>query len=338
MIEGLFGFLPHFGQPLLLLLLLLLPVLWYWQRQTERKRKASLRFPSLSIVKKTPPTWGIRVRKGFVYVRLGLLGLFFIALARPQKGESTQETTTDGVDIVLTLDISSSMKTMDFKPKNRLVAAKQVIEDFVQERKTDRIGLVIFAGKSFTQCPLTLDYNILVQFLKQVDFGMVEDGTAIGTALINSANRLRDSEAKSKVVILLTDGENTAGEVNPVTASKALKALGIKVYTIGVGKNGLNPIEIEDPLFGKRIAQVETRIDEKTLQEIAQTTGGRYYRAQNPKALKEIYKEIDTLEKTEINTNTYTRYSELFIGILLCALVLLLIEIVLINTRFMKIP
>jgi Ca-activated chloride channel family protein len=219
-----------------------------------------------------------------------------------------------------------------------LHAAKGVIEEFVLGRKADRIGLVIFAAKSFTQCPLTLDYGILVQFLRRVDFNMVEDGTAIGTALLTSANRLRESKAKSKVIILLTDGENNAGEVDPITAAKAVKALGLKVYTIGVGKKGEQPMEIDDPFFGKRIVSVPTKIDEKTLKKIANITGGQYFRAQDPKTLQAIYEKIDAMEKTEIKTSSYTRYHEKFIPLLLAALILLGIEIILINTRFMKIP
>ncbi len=329
---------PHFHSPYYLLLFLLIPVFIYLKIRASRHRKASIRFPSLKVVKKIPATNAQRMRHMLFVLRICALSLFIVALARPQRGESREETSTHGVDIVLALDISSSMKTMDFKPKNRLHVAKTVVENFVLGRNSDRVGLVVFAGKSFTQCPLTLDYGILVQFLKRVDFDMVEDGTAIGTALLNSANRLRDSNAKSKVVILLTDGENTAGEVDPVTAAKAVAALGIKVYSIGVGKEGEQPMEVEDPFFGKRIVNVPTKIDEKTLKKIAETTNGQYFRAQNPKALEEIYATIDEMEKTEIETTSYTRYHELFSKLLLLALALLFIEIFLSNTRFMKIP
>jgi Ca-activated chloride channel family protein len=271
-------------------------------------------------------------------LRLAVIALMIIALARPQRGESLKDESTHGVDIVLTLDISTSMKAMDFKPKHRLHVAKQVIEDFVLGRSEDRIGLVVFASKSFTQCPLTLDYGIMVQFLKQVTFNMVEDGTAIGTAILTAGNRLRDSKAKSKVIILLTDGENNAGEVSPITAARAVKSLGIKIYTIGVGKSGEQPIEFDDPFFGRRIVTIPTKIDERSLKKIAELTGANYYRAQNPKALKEIYAKIDALEKTEIETITFNRYHELFAGLLLAAMFLLIIEVVLTNTRFMKIP
>jgi Ca-activated chloride channel family protein len=246
--------------------------------------------------------------------------------------------TTQGVDIMLVLDVSSSMRTLDFKPNNRLFVAKKVMEEFILGRHHDRLGLVVFSGKSFTQCPLTLDYGILVQFLRQVNFGQVEDGTAIGTAILNTTNRLRASTAKSKVMILLTDGSNNAGEVDPVTAAKAAKALGIKIYTIGVGKEGDQPMEFDDPYFGKRIVTVRTDVDEPMLRTIASLTNGQFYRAQDSKALENIYGTIDKLEKTEIKTTSYYRYQELFANLLIAALILLLFEIALANTRFMKIP
>jgi Ca-activated chloride channel family protein len=266
------------------------------------------------------------------------VSLMCIGLARPQYGESIEDVSTNGIDIMLALDISGSMRTLDFRPQNRLFVAKKVIENFVTGRSHDRIGLVVFAGRSFTQCPLTLDYGILVSFLRKVDFGLVEDGTAIGTGLMNATNRLRLNGAKSKVVILLTDGANNSGEVDPLTAAKAAKALGIKVYTIGVGKEGEQPIEIDDPLFGKRIVSQKTDVDMPTLKAMAELTGGKSFRAQDAKALEGIYGQIDKLEKTEIKTTSYYRYHELFRNLLLAALLLLLLEIGLANTRFMKIP
>jgi Ca-activated chloride channel homolog len=330
--------LPHFQNPYFLLGLLLLPFLaWDYFRKNQR-RKASIRFPSLAIVKRVPVSLAYRARHMLLILRLSAIALLCVAMARPQYGESIEDVTTNGVDIMLVMDISSSMKIMDFRPKNRMFVAKKTVEDFILGRKHDRIGLVVFSGQSFTQCPLTLDYGILIQFLRRTDFGMVEDGTAIGTGLLNGTNRLRASQAKSKVIILLTDGENNAGEVDPITAAKAAQALGIKVYTIGVGKEGEQPMEIEDPLFGKRIVSVPTRIDEPMLRTIASLTGGKYYRAQDAKALQEIYTSIDKLEKSEIKTVSYYRYHELFRNLLLIALVLLLLEIALANTRFMKIP
>ena len=330
--------LPDFQNPAFLAGLFVIPFLaWDYFRKTQ-KRKASIRFPSLAIMKRVPVSMAYRARHILLVLRLLAIALLCVAMARPQYGEAIEDITTNGIDIVLALDISSSMKTMDFKPKNRLFVAKQVIENFILGRKSDRIGLVVFSGKSFTQCPLTLDYGIVVQFLRRTDFGMVEDGTAIGTGLMNAANRLRQSGAKSKIIVLLTDGANNSGEVDPIMAAKAAKALGIKVYTIGVGKEGDQPMEIDDPMFGKRIVSVKTDVDEPTLKSIANVTGGNFYRARDAKALAEIYQTIDKLEKTEIKTNSYYRYHELFRNLLILALLLLFLEIALANTRFMKIP
>jgi Ca-activated chloride channel family protein len=328
----------HLQQPYILLLLLLVPLLALQQFRFSQNRKASIRFPSLKIMSRIPTTWALKLRHSLLVLRLLTISIMIIALARPQKGTSWDKTFTEGVDIILTLDISTSMSAMDFKPLHRLNVAKSVIEEFIRGRSTDMIGLVVFAAKSFTQCPLTVDYGILIQFLQHVDFHMVEDGTAIGTAILNSTNRLRESKAESKLIILLTDGENNAGEVDPITAAKAAKALGIKIYTVGVGKSGDQPRQIDDPIFGKRIVTVPTKIDEKTLKKIAKLTGANYYRAQNPRALQKIYKEIDALEKTEIETKSFTRYHEMFAGLLIAALLFLFAEIVLTNTRFMKIP
>ncbi len=329
---------PHFQNPAFLAGLAVIPFLAWDYFRKNQKRKASIRFPSLAIIKRVPHSMAYRARHILLVLRLLAIALLCVAMARPQYGEAIEDVTTNGVDIVLVLDISSSMKTMDFKPQNRLVVAKKVIENFVLGRKSDRIGLVVFSGKSFTQCPLTLDYGIVVQFLRRTEFGMVEDGTAIGTAILNATNRLRQSGAKSKIMILLTDGASNAGEVDPVTAAKAAKALGIKIYTIGVGKEGDQPMEIEDPLFGKRIVSVRTDVDAPMLQSIANLTGAKFYRAQDAKALQDIYQNIDQLEKTEIKTTSYFRYHELFRNLLILALMLLLLEISLANTRFMKIP
>ena len=329
---------PHFQNPWFLLGLLAIPFLIWDYLHKNRRRKASIRFPSLAIVKRVPESLAYKLRHILVVLRVLTLGLLCVALARPQYGEAVEDVTTQGIDIVLALDLSTSMKIMDFRPQNRLFVAKRTIEKFILGRRNDRIGLVVFAGQAFTQCPLTLDYGVLVQFLKKADFGMMDDGTAIGTGILTGLNRLRGSAAKSKVMVLLTDGENNAGEVDPVTASKAAAALGIKIYTIGVGRQGEQPMEMEDPLFGKRIVSVPTKIDEPMLRTIASLTGGQYYRAQDPKGLEEIYATIDKLEKTEITSNSYYRYHELFRNLLLLALLLLLLEIGLANTRFMKIP
>ena len=330
--------LPHFNNPWVLWLLLLVPLLALDAARREGKRRASIRFPATAGLRALPSTWSQKLRHVLIVLRLAAVTLIIVALARPQSSESLEEINSLGIDIALVLDVSSSMKTLDFRPKNRLTVAKQVLEDFVMGRKHDRISLVVFSGRSYTQCPPTLDYDVLVQLLRQVDFGRVEDGTAIGTAILNGTNRLRGTGAKSKVMILLTDGANNAGEVSPVTAARAAKALGIKIYTVGVGKDGDQPLEVDDPMFGKRIVMVPTQIDEPMLRDIASLTGGKYFRAQNPKALADIYAGIDKLERTEIKTSNHTRYGELFMKLCWAALAFLLAEIVLAQTRFRKAP
>jgi len=318
----------RFASTYFLLLLCVIPVLLYRYFNGRKVKVGSIRFSDLGTVKKI--RWSIgRERQ---------VALLILAMARPQAGEKGEEILTEGVDIILGLDVSSSMKAEDFKPKNRLHVAKGVVADFVKGRKNDRLGMVVFAAKSFTQCPLTLDYGILLNFLDQIDIGMIEDGTAIGMALATCVNRLRDSEAKSKVVILLTDGINNRGEIDPITAAKAAKAIGVKIYTIGAGKQGSALYPVDDPIFGQRYVRMPVEIDEETLREIARLTGGRYYRATDGKALAAIYEEIGEMEKTEIKTREYIRYTELFWFFLLPAMILLGGEIVLANTRFRKIP
>jgi Ca-activated chloride channel family protein len=329
---------PHFHNPQLLWLLLLVPLLAWDAVRRDGRRRAAIRFPGAEGLRTLPSGWVQRFRHLPLVLRLCALTLLVVALARPQSGERLEETDSLGLDIALVLDVSTSMKTMDFKPRNRLFVAKQVLENFINGRKHDRISLIVFAGRSYTQCPPTLDYDVLVSLLRQVDFGRVQDGTAIGTGLMNAANRLRGTGTQGKVMILLTDGVNNAGEVSPVTAARAAAALGIKVYTIGVGKEGEHPIEVDDPLYGRQVVMVKTEIDEKMLREISAATGGKYYRAQNPKALETIYREIDGLEKVEIKTSRYTRYSELYMPLALAALVLLLLEVALAQTRFRRAP
>ena len=328
---------PHFQNPQAFVLLALIPLLALDYLRRHQQRRASIRFPSLAVVKRMPPSTAYRLRHVLIVLRLAAIALIVVALARPQQGETLEEVSTQGVDITLILDVSSSMKTMDLKP-NRMISAKKVIESFIMGRKHDRIGLVVFAGHSYTQCPLTLDYSVLTQLLRRVDFGHVEDGTAIGTAILNGVNRLRGSTAKSKVIVLLTDGQNNSGEVDPVTAARAAQALGIKVYTIGVGKDGDQPIEVDDPVFGKRIVAIRSDVDMPMLQQIADLTGGKCYRAQDNQALQDIYQSIDKLEKSEIKTNSYSRYRELFMTLAYIALGLLILESLLAQTRFRKVP
>jgi Ca-activated chloride channel family protein len=328
----------HFHSPWVLALLVLVPLLVWDALRSESRRRASIRFPGAGALAGLPTGWAHRLRYLPLGLRLAALTCLIVALARPQASQSLEETDTLGLDIALVLDVSTSMKTMDFQPRNRLYVAKQVLERFILGRKHDRISLVVFAGRSYTQCPPTLDYDVLVGLLRQVDFGRVQDGTAIGTGLLNAANRLRGFGTKGKVMILLTDGVNNSGEVSPVTAARAAAALGIKVYTIGVGKDGEHPIEVDDPVYGRQVVMAKTEIDEPMMRQIAGITGGKYFRAQNPKSLEDIYTEIDRLEKVEIKTSHYTRYRELFLPFAFTGLALLLASLALAHTRFRRAP
>lgn len=304
----------------------------------QRRNRPVAEFSYLGLLDKTGTT--MRVRARWLPTALSVLALVLIvgAIARPQSGTSSREITSEGIDIMLVLDVSGSMKAEDFKPNNRLYVAKQVIREFVKGRTNDRIGLVVFAGQSFTQCPLTLDYDVLIGFLDKIDFGMVEDGTAIGMALANAINRLRDSKAKSKIVILLTDGVNNRGEIDPLTAADVAKTLGIKVYTIGAGKPGNALYPVEDPVFGKRYVYIPNEIDEDVLQQIATRTGGRYYRAQSEQMLEKVYKEISLLEKTKVKIKEYVQYRELFGYLAVAALCALVLGGVLRNTWLRSLP
>lgn len=321
--------------PEFLILLLLLPfLLWY----LGQKDSGRIRFSDLSIGRQLVPSFWVKSLPFLTFARFLVVVLMIFALARPQSSHSREQITSEGIDILLILDISGSMRAEDFKPDNRLHAAKAVIHDFLDHRKNDRIGLVVFAGESFTQCPLTLDYRVLGDLLLNVEIGMLEDGTAIGDALANATNRLRHSTTKSKIAILLTDGENNAGTIDPLTAAQAAKALNIKVYTIGMGKEEGAFIPYHDPIFGLQYSRTRTYVDEETLKEIAEITEGRYFRATDNRKLSEIYEEINQLETTKIEVTEYVRYKELAAYPLLLATLLLTLEIVLSNTRLRKIP
>jgi Ca-activated chloride channel family protein len=236
--------------------------------------------------------------------------LLVLSLARPQTGASRTEVKSEGIDIVLCIDVSGSMRAEDMGPGNRLAVVKDVAKKFVEGRPGDRIGLVVFSGGAYTQCPLTLDHGIVTSLIDQIDFGTVADGTAIGMGLATSVNRLREAKGKSKVVILLTDGQNNAGEIDPATAAKAAHALSVRVYTIGAGSKGAARIPVDDPVFGRRYVTIDASIDEDTLQHIAQETGGRYFRATTAEALQRIYQEIDHMERSEASTVEYVDYNE----------------------------
>lgn len=270
--------------------------------------------------------------------RFIVLALLIVTLARPQLSQSREHQFTEGIDILLVLDISESMRAEDFEGSNRIQTAKSVVNDFLTHRQNDRIGLVVFAGESFTLCPLTSDYSVLVELLRDVEIGQLEDGTAIGDALATATHRLRASESKTKIVILLTDGENNAGSIEPGAAASFAQSFEIKVYTIGMGKEGGARIPYADTTFGKRYREVLTYLDEDTLKQIANITGGRYFRATDTQSLKQIYAEIDRFEKTKFETINVVAYKELAAYFLIPAVFLLGTEILLSNTVLRKIP
>lgn len=328
----------RFANPEYLFLLAIIPFQVYWYIKRNQGKSGSLRYSNIGVVKRVGKSPMMRFRHLTFVLRILAVVLLIVCFARPQSGRTEEEVLTEGIDIILAMDISSSMLAEDFKPKNRLEAAKDVAADFIKGRKTDRIGMVVFAAHSFTQCPLTLDYGILQTFLEKIHIGMIEDGTAIGMGIANCVNRLRDSKAKSKVVILLTDGRNNRGELDPVTAARVAKSFNIRIYTIGAGKRGDALYPVDDPIFGKRYVRMPVQIDEEILKKIADITGGKYFRATNKSSLEEIYAEIGELEKTKIEVKHYTRYKELFVNYLLLAFGLIFVEIVLANTKFRKIP
>ncbi len=275
------------------------------------------------------------------YLRLIAITLVIVALARPQISEARELVTGEGIDMVLALDISSSMASLDFMPKNKLQASKEVVHDFINDRKHDRLGLVVFAKSAFIQSPLTLDHGVLLRLVEELDVATnlnIKDGTAIGLGLANAANMLKDSPAANKVIILLTDGVNNAGAIDPLTAATAIEALNIKLYTIGAGRTGLVPVVIQDPLLGEQIVYQESELDEATLQHIADITGGRYFRAIDTEGLKQIYNEIDKLETSELDVFIYGNHTELAHWFLIPALILILSSLGLSNTYLRKIP
>jgi Ca-activated chloride channel homolog len=325
---------PYAGLVLLILLALLVVHL-----ARGRVRRASLVFPLTSPFRAMPP--GLAVRLRHVPVALRVLGLLLLvaAFARPQTGRHEEEVLTEGIDIALAVDISGSMRTEDFKPKNRLAVAKDVVGQFVRGRRNDLIGLVVFAANAYTRCPLTLDYGVLQDLLSQVDIASrEEDGTAIGMGLATAVARLKDAKGKSRVIILLTDGRNNRGQIDPLSGARLAQAMGIKVYTIGVGTEGEAPYPIDDPILGRRYINVQADIDEQTLQQIADATGGRYFRATDERALKEIFATIDRMERTEIKVRGYTRHTEQFAWCLYPGAFLVLLELVLSSTVLRKIP
>ena len=320
----------EFANPGFFWLLIIIPAMIAWYLWKEQKLQGTM---SVSAVKGFAlPVKSLvpRLRHlGIILRSLALIALI-TALARPQSALSWQNSTTEGIDIIIASDISGSMLAEDFKP-NRLEAGKNIAIDFIKDRPDDRIGLVIFSGEAFTQCPLTIDHDVLINLFKDIKNGMVDDGTAIGMGLATAVNRLKDSEAKSKVVILLTDGSNNGGSIPPLTAADIAKKFNIRVYTVGIGKKGYALYPIQTP-YGVKYQEVKVDVDEVTLNKIANTTGGKYFRATDNEKLKGIYEQIDKLEKAKIDVTQYHKKTECFLPLAILALFLLLAEFLLKNT------
>jgi Ca-activated chloride channel homolog len=321
-----------FSEPLFLYLLLLIPVVIAFYIIKQNKASAALRMPGLNQFANAGPTFRNYLRHILFSLRIIAVTLLIFVLARPQATDKFQNTSTEGIDIVLALDISGSMLARDFRP-DRLEASKNVATEFISGRPYDRIGLVIFSGESFTQCPLTTDHAVLVNLLHEVQSGMIEDGTAIGMGLATAVNRIKDSEAKSKVIILLTDGVNNRGEIAPATAADIAKTYGIRVYTIGMGTQGMAPYPVQTP-YGIQYQDMPVEIDEAILREISQKTGGKYFRATDNDKLVQVYNEIDKLEKSKIDVKQFSRKEEKFLVPALIAFFMLIFEILIRNTLF----
>ena len=322
----------QFANPKLLWLLLIVPAAIVWYVLRHKKQEASVRFSDLNGFAKLPKTWKAYLRHLLFALKVAALALLIVALARPQSSSTNKKSNIEGIDIVMAMDVSGSMLARDLKP-DRLTAAKEVASEFVEGRPGDRMGLVIFSGESFTQVPLTTDHGVMLNMLAEMKNGLIDDGTAIGDGLATAINRLKDSDAISKVIILLTDGMNNSGSVDPYTAADMAKLYGIRVYTIGVGSYGTAPYPVQTP-FGTQIQQMKVEIDEKLLQNIANNTDGKYFRATSTQKLDEVYQEIDKLERSKIEVIEFSRMYEEFYPLVAWALALLLIEFLLRKTIF----
>jgi Ca-activated chloride channel family protein len=317
----------HFADPEYLWLLLLIPavVAWYWYRL--RNYSVPMQISSTAVFKQSVNGWKHYTRHGLFGLRMLSITMLILALARPQTNLNRQDISVEGIDIMLATDISSTMLAEDLRP-NRLEAAKEVAVEFISSRPDDRIGLVVFSGESFTQCPLTTNHALLINLYKEINFGMIDDGTAIGDGLATAVNRLKESKAKSKVIILLTDGINNMGSIDPQSAAEIAELYGIRIYTIGVGTMGtaLFPVRTQ---FGTQYQRMEVQIDEALLKKISALTNGKYFRATNKQKLQEVYKEIDRLEKSKIDVTEFSRKKEEFLPFVIMALLLLTLEFVL---------
>ncbi len=325
------------AHPWMLLLLLVIPAAWYVRHLLRERLEGGLGFA-------TPPGAGRFVSprtiayRALPLVRAIVLALLILSLAAPRLGRTKVTSYSEGIDIVLALDISGSMKALDFQPGNRLDAAKDVAREFISGRTGDRIGLVVFASNSYTQCPLTTDYQVLTSLLDEIQIGDIKDGTAVGMAIGNALNRVKEIPGESRVVILLTDGMNNTGVLDPLTAAGLARDMGVRIYTIGAGTKGKAPYPVEHPFFGRQTQYVEVDLDEETLQKIADLTGGLYFRAQDRESLARIYERIDTLERTRVETEEYVEYRDLGAVLLWPALGLVILELLARVTWLRRVP
>lgn len=324
----------QFAQPWAFALLLLIPLMLFWQWRMKRRAAPALRLTTTSGLAHVRPTWRIRMRPVMSVLRVIAMVAIIVALARPQSSSVSENVESDGIDIVLAMDVSGSMLAEDFKP-NRIEAAKRVATDFINERVGDRIGLVIFSGESFTQCPVTIDHRVLLEQVNAVKSGVLQDGTAIGDGLATAVDRLRNTKGKSKVIILLTDGVNNTGRIGPELALEIAKTYKVRVYTIGVGTNaGQAPYPAQTPGGGTVMTMMPVQIDEPLLRKIASQTGGMYFRATNTSSLRNIYQSIDKMEKTKVEVSSFKHYAELFFPLALLAAACLALELFLRWTVF----
>lgn len=326
----------EFANPGYLSLLLLLIPLLAWYIFKLRKMQATLKLSTTTAFRGKTQSIRVSLRHLPFLLRMLAIACVIIVLARPQAVNSWETSESEGIDIMMALDVSGTMLAQDFSP-NRLEAAKKVASEFITDRQKDNIGLVIFAGESFTQCPITTDHGVLLNLLHEVKYGMIDDGTAIGLGLANAVNRLKDSKSQSRVVILLTDGSNNRGQIAPLTAAELAQSYGIRVYTVGVGSQGMAPAPVQTP-YGERIQNIPVDIDEKTLTEIAGITGGEYFRATDNNSLRKIYTQIDQMEKYLINVNKVTKRQELYLSFALAALGFVFLELLLRRTLLRSIP
>lgn len=330
----------RFASPLFFLLLVIVPAAVAWRRR--RRPHPTLRMPGLTVARQVPPSTALKLRWLIPFLKYAALVLMIAAMARPQWGTRQEMVLTEGINIVLAVDLSESMAALDFRREgkivNRLEAVKGVVEDFIRGRTGDRIGMVVFGSEAYTQLPLTRDYNAIAATLDRLKIGAAGKNTAIGDAIGISLKRLTDIESEANIIILLTDGQSNAGQLSPQAASEIAGEKQVRIYTIGVGTRGRAPFLVRDPVFGERYVYQQVTIDEETLKAIAEKTGGLYFRAENTEGLAEIYDRIDALEKTEVEVKTFSEFNDLYPYLLLPAFVLLALWCLLANTRFLRTP